>query len=410
LRGLAERTINNLEYQLISAVRRVTADNKKTVSFLSGHNELKPYETMDVRKGLNRYYLIEDLEINGQIHALDETDALIIAQPKSRFSEKDKFVIDQFIMNGGKVLWFVDPMDVNRDSLYRTGQTFGMSANLNIEKDMLFKYGVRLNSDIIIDKDCTPLFVPGHPLGNVDWYFYPNLQRVDHPITKNIDPIKAEYVSSMSIVNTSDMDVKKTVLLQSSYNSRIFKSPARINYAIIDVEPKFNDGTTGDYPTAIMLEGNFTSAFENRGLSESFLNSSDFETKFKSDTNKMLVVSDGDIIRNEIIDSAYVNEEWRYKYMPINMDVYGVRNPNGTPKFAYGNRDFVLNSVDYMLDDFSLIDIRTKTITMRVLDTEKVIEEKEFWKFINIAVPLLAILLLAIFQLILRKRKYARTI
>jgi ABC-2 type transport system permease protein len=124
----------------------------------------------------------------------------------------------------------------------------------------------------------------------------------------------------------------------------------------------------------------------------------------------MLVVSDGDIIRNEIIDSAYVNEEWRYKYMPINMDVYGVRNPNGTPKFAYGNRDFVLNSVDYMLDDFSLIDIRTKTITMRVLDTEKVIEEKEFWKFINIAVPLLAILLLAIFQLILRKRKYARTI
>ncbi|MEO9532789.1 MAG: gliding motility-associated ABC transporter substrate-binding protein GldG [Crocinitomicaceae bacterium] len=410
IRGLADKTINNLEYQLISAVRRVTAENKKTVSFLGGHNELKPHQTMDVRNGLNRYYLVDDVEINGQINALDETDALIIAQPKSRFSEKDKFVIDQFIMNGGRVLWFVDPMDVNRDSLYRTGQTFGMSANLNIEKDMLFKYGVRLNSDIIIDKDCTPLFVPGHPLGNVDWYFYPNLQRVDHPITKNIDPIKSEYVSSIDIVNASDTEVKKTVILQSSYNSRIFKSPARINYSIIDVEPKFNDGTTGDYPTAIMLEGKFTSAFENRGLSETFLNSSDFTTRFKSDSTKMLVVSDGDIIRNEIIDSAYVNDQWRYRFMPINMDVYGVRNPNGTPKFSYGNRDFVLNAVDYMLDDFSLIDIRTKTIKMRVLDTEKVIEEKEFWKFVNIAVPLLSILLLGILQVFLRKRKYARTI
>ena len=410
IRGLADKTINNLEYQLISAVRRVTAENKKTVSFLGGHNELKPHQTMDVRNGLNRYYLVDDVEINGQINALDETDALIIAQPKSRFSEKDKFVIDQFIMNGGRVLWFVDPMDVNRDSLYRTGQTFGMSANLNIEKDMLFKYGVRLNSDIIIDKDCTPLFVPGHPLGNVDWYFYPNLQRVDHPITKNIDPIKSEYVSSLDIVNASDTEVKKTVILQSSYNSRIFKSPARINYSIIDVEPKFNDGTTGDYPTAIMLEGKFTSAFENRGFSETFLNSSDFTTRFKSDSTKMLVVSDGDIIRNEIIDSAYVNDQWRYRFMPINMDVYGVRNPNGTPKFSYGNRDFVLNAVDYMLDDFSLIDIRTKTIKMRVLDTEKVIEEKEFWKFVNIAVPLLSILLLGILQVFLRKRKYARTI
>lgn len=410
LRGLADRTINNLEYQLISAVRRVTADDKKKVTFLMGQNELKPHETMDVRKGLNRYYLVDDVEINGQIHALDETDALIIAQPKSRFTEKDKFVIDQFIMNGGKVLWFVDPMEVNRDSLYRTGQTFGMSANLNIEKDMLFKYGVRLNNDIIIDKECTPLFVPGHPLGNVDWYFYPNLQRIDHPITKNIDPIKSEYVSSIAIVNASDTDVKKSILLQSSYNSRIFKAPARINYSIIDVEPKFNDGTTGDYPTAIMLEGKFTSAFENRGLSETFLNSSDFVTKFKSDSTKMLVVSDGDIIRNEIIDSAFVNNEWRYKFMPINMDVYGVRNPNGTPKYAYGNRDFILNAVDYMLDDFSLIDIRTKTITLRVLDTQKIAEEKEFWKFMNIAFPLIVILALGIVQLLLRKRKYARTI
>ncbi len=407
IRGLADRTINNLEYQLISAVRRVTANNKKTISFLGGHGELHPHETMDVRNGLNRYYLVDDVTIDGQIHALDNSDALIIAQPTTRFSEKDKFVIDQFIMNGGRVLWFVDPMEVNRDSLYLTGQTFGMSANLNIEKDMIYKYGVRLNNDMIIDKDCGPLYVPGHPLGTVDWYFYPTLQREVHPITKNIDPIKTEYASSIEIVNSSDVDVTKTVLLRSSYNSRIFKSPARINYSIIEVEPKFNDGTTGDYPVAVMLEGKFTSSFENRGISETFLNSSDYVTKFKSDSTKMLVVSDGDIIRNEVLDSAFLENKWRYKFMPINNDIYGVKNPNGTPKYAYGNKDFVLNAVDYMLDDFSLIDIRTKTITLRVLDTAKVIEEKEYWKFLNIAVPLILITLLAIIQLFIRRKKYA---
>ena len=166
LRGLADKTINNLEYQLISAVRRVTADDKMIVSFLHGHGELKPHQTMDVRNGLNRYYLVDDIEIGGQIAALDNTDALIIAQPKQRFSEKDKFVIDQYIMNGGKVLWFVDPMNVNRDSLYRTGQTYGIAANLNIEKDMLYKYGVRLNNNVIIDNDCGPHLYSGTSAGN----------------------------------------------------------------------------------------------------------------------------------------------------------------------------------------------------------------------------------------------------
>lgn len=410
IRGLADRTINNLEYLLISAIRRVTADDKQKVSFLQGHGELKPHQTMDVRNGLNRYYLVDDIEIGGQLNALSETDALIIAQPQSAFSEKDKFVIDQFIMNGGRVLWFIDPVDVNRDSLYRTGQTYGMTANLNVEKDMIYKYGVRLNNNIIVDSDCGPIYIPGHPLGVVDWYFYPTLQRETHPITKNIDPIKAEYASSLDIVNESDTDVQKTVLLRSSYNSLIFKAPARINYSIIDVEPNFNDGEAGDYPVAVMLEGKFTSAFENRGISETFLNSPDFETKFKSDSTKMLVVSDGDVIRNEIVDSAFVNGKWRYRFVPTNVDAFGVQNPNGTPKYLYGNRDFVLNAVDYMLDDFSLIDIRTKTITLRVLDTDKVNKEKDFWKTLNVVFPLVIIMILAVGQVFIRKRKYARTV
>ncbi|WP_175437524.1 gliding motility-associated ABC transporter substrate-binding protein GldG [Crocinitomix algicola] len=407
-RGLAEGTINNIEYQLISAIRRVTADDKKTVGFLGGHGELDFYQTGDVRAGLNRYYLIEDVEINGQIKALDDIDALVIAQPKKPFSEKDKFVIDQFVMNGGRVLWFVDPIDVNRDSLYFTGETYGISANLNIEKDMLFKYGARLNSNTILDQSCAPLAIPGLASGTAPWYFYPLLQRENHLITRSLDPIKAEYTSSVDPVNLEDKAVEKTVLLRSSLNAQEFKAPSRINYGIINIEPNFNQTQgKGEYPVALMLEGEFTSVFENR-IDDSFLNSPDFKTKFKSEPNKMLVVADGDIIRNEV-DSRVENGKRMFRPIPLKYDIFGVMNPNGTPKYRYGNKEFFLNCVDYMLADFSLIDIRAKSITIRGLNEEKVAQSKEMWKVINIAFPLICIILLATFQIVSRKRKYART-
>lgn len=407
-RGLADRTINNLEYKLISAIRRVTADDKQTIGFLQGHDELDEWQTADVRQGLDRYYLVEDVEINGQIGALDNVDALVVAQPKKPFNEKDKFVIDQFIMNGGRVLWFIDPLEINRDSLYYRGETYGISANLNIEKDMLYKYGARLNNNTLIDKDCGPIYIPGHPLGIVDWYFYPLLQRTDHPITKNIDPIKSEYASTVEIVNQGDADVQKTVLLKSSGNSLAFKSPVRINYSIVDVEPNFNENGETDLPIALMMEGRFTSAFENR-LTQEFTASPDFKTRFKSDSTKMLVVSDGDIIRNEV-ETKVIDGETRYRAIPLNVDVFGVQNPNRTSKYIYGNRDFVLNSIDYMMDDNSLIDVRAKTITLRVLDTQKAYEEKSFWKILNIGFPLLCIFILGLVQFFLRKKKFAKTV
>ncbi|MBD3636852.1 MAG: gliding motility-associated ABC transporter substrate-binding protein GldG [Crocinitomicaceae bacterium] len=406
LRQLARKTISKLEYTLVSAIRRVTAKAKKTISFLHGHGELHEHETKDVRKDLGEYYMIDEVEINGQIHALDNTDALIIAQPKRRFSEKDKFVIDQYIMRGGRVLWFVDPLTVPRDSLYKTGQTLGLSSNLNIEKDMIYKYGVRLNTDVIVDEKCGPLYIP-QSKEIVDWYFYPLLEREEHLITSNIDPVRGQYSSSLDIVNESDKDVTKTVILKSSYNSRIFKAPARINYMITSAKPDFYDPTQGDFPVAVLLEGKFTSAFENRPISQAFLNSPDYNTKFKSDSTKMLVVADGDIIRNDVLDSMWTGDRWIYQFVPIHADMYGVTEPDGTPKYAYGNKDFVLNAVDYLLDDYSLIDIRTKSITLRKLNDAKIVEEKELWRFINIAIPLFALLILAGIMLILRKRKYA---
>ena len=411
LRDISEKTINRLEYLLVSSIRKITDSNKKTVSFLHGHGELHEHQTMDVRKDLKEHFFVDEVTIDGQIAALDNSDVLIVAQPKTRFSEKDKFVIDQYIMNGGRVLWFVDPVSVQRDSLYITGGTIGLANNLNIEKDMLYKYGVRLNADIIVDEHCGPLFIP-QTQEIVDWYFYPLLETTDHPITNNIEQIRSQYASTMEIVNASDKDVTKTVVLKSSSHSLIYKAPARINYGITNPEakPNFYNGTQGEFPTAILLEGKFSSAFANRGISETFLNSADFETKFKSDSTKMLVVSDADIIQNEILDSMFTGEKWIYQFMPISNDIYGVKKPDGSPKYSYGNKDFILNAVDYMVDDYSLMDIRTKTLVLRNLDESKVIKGKEYWKFLNIALPLIAIGVLAIFQIFYRKRRYATSV
>jgi gliding-associated putative ABC transporter substrate-binding component GldG len=407
-RDLADHTINNLEYMFISAVRRATAGDKQTVSFLQGQGELMPMQTEHIRMGLSRYYLMNDVVINGRLDALDNTDALIVAAPTQRFTEKDKYVIDQYIMKGGKVLWFVDPMFVDRDTLFYTGETYSGSSNLNIEKDMIYKYGVRMNTNLILDNDCAPLYIPAHPLGIVDWYYYPKLQRENHPITKNIDPVKAEYASSIDFVNEEYRGIQKTVLLKSSFKSLIYKARARVNYSIIDEgqRPNFDDGVQGDYPVAVLLEGVFPSAFENR-IPEALASDPDFKAKFKSDSTKMLVVADGDIIRNEV-DSVLKDGKMSYRSAPLHVDVYGVMNPNGTPKNIYGNRDFVLNAIDYMLDDYSLIDVRTKTITLRILDTEKIGKEKEFWRLVNILVPLFLISVLGFVQFVVRKRKFAR--
>ena len=174
----------------------------------------------------------------------------------------------------------------------------------------------------------------------------------------------------------------------------------------MDVVPNFNKGKS-EFPVAVMMEGKFTSAFENR-LPENFLKLSEIETKLKSVPTKMLVVSDGDIIRNEV-DSKVVDGQTMYKAIPMEVDIFGARNPNNTPKYVYGNKDFVLNAIDYMVDDFSLIDVRAKTITLRVLDRQAVNDEKEFWKFINIGIPLLFISILAMIQFFIRKRKYTRS-
>ncbi|PZE16844.1 gliding motility-associated ABC transporter substrate-binding protein GldG [Putridiphycobacter roseus] len=407
--NLVDKTINDIEYKLISSIRRVTNVNPKSIGFLQGHGELNENQTREVRTALKKDYRVGDIEINGQIQALDEIDALIVAKPTTRFTEKDKFVIDQFIMKGGKVMWFIDPINVNLDSLAFTGETMGLSMDLNLQKDMLFKYGARVNNDIVIDEVSTHEFVPPKHIKapGLAWIFYPLIQTGKHPIVNNLDPIKTEYTSSVVPVNSNDLAVKKTILLQSSPKSKSLMAPVRVNYgfAFEEYKPDFSNPKFGNNPIALLLEGEFTSPFENR-LSPVFLNDSAYKTTFKSVPNKMIVVSDGDIIDGSFI--YYQQGKKKMSPIPLNIDRFNVMTKNGSPKFHYGNKEFILNSIDYLMGEDALISIRSKSISLRLLDDKKVKKEKSFWTTLNILVPILTIFIFGFILLFIRKRKYAK--
>lgn len=412
LKGIADKTLNELEFNLISHIKKAVEPNKKKIAFLKGHGELRKVSTEYIRTGLKGMYKIEDVTINEQLKALDGFDALIVAKPKYRFSEKDKFIIDQFIMNGGAVAWFVDIMDVNKDSLYYRGRTFGLSQPLNLE-DQLFKYGARINPDLLIDDRCAPIYVPGHPKGVLPWYFYPMVSpNQDHPITKNIDPIRTQYVSSIDLVGKGN--INKQILLRTSQKSIKTPTPARIDYRMVDIEPKFdvNPNHQG-FPVAVMMEGEFESLYKNR-LSPELQNTDDFVFKEKSVPVKMLVVSDGDVIRNEV-DSIQGKDKWLYRSFPMEYDPNELRamnmkgyNTNQGLQYMYGNFNFVMNAIDYMIDDDNLLEVRSKSITLRMLDKEKVKKERGFWKMINLVLPLLIISILGVVMTFNRKRKFSR--
>ena len=414
LQSLVDNTVNDIEFKLISSIRRLTTANPKSVGFLQGHGELSAKQTEEVRNALKKDYRVGDIEIDGKIDALNSgnslvVDALVIAKPTQRFTEKDKFVIDQYIMRGGKVLWMVDPISFNEDSLVFTGETYGFSADLNIQNDLLFKYGARINNDLVMDNVCTHEFIPpSHMrLPGAPWYFYPLIQTGDHPIVKNLDPLKFEYASSVEAVNKNDTKVKKTELLFSSIESKRLLAPVRINYGFIvdQFKPDFSNPTFGSNPMAVLLEGEFTSPFKGR-ISEAFTQNDAYETKYLSVPNKMMVIGDGDIIDGSF--TFYQQGKKKMGPVPLNVDRFQVTTKNGSPKFHYGNKEFFLNAIDYLMGDAALIAIRSKSITLRMLDDKKAKNEKSFWKTLNVLFPIGFIVVLGFALLFIRKRKYAK--
>ena len=393
--GQLNNSIQALEYEFASCIRNLTTFLKPQIGIIDGHGELDTLALYDIKNALGEFYILKRIQINEQLKALHGFKAIIIAKPDTSFSEKDKFIIDQFVMNGGKILWAIDPLNTSIDSLRKSGGTIAIPFDLKLD-DLLFKYGLRLNTNIIMDLQSSVIPVNKAYVGQqprfelMPWIFTPLIAPAsNHPIVKNLDIIKMEFASTIDTVEAKG--IKKTVLLQSSKFSKIINSPVRIDMRMVNMRPDENQFNNSHQFLAVLLEGEFESVFKNR-IPPKIANDSAIGYKYKGVASKMIVISDGDIIRNEVQYSAN-------KSFPLGYDIY--------TKQTYGNKNFILNCVNYLCDDSGLISVRSRELTLRLLDKKKIKTERLKWQIINTALPLFALFLFGIIHNIIRKRKYA---
>jgi gliding-associated putative ABC transporter substrate-binding component GldG len=388
-----------LEYELIQTIATLSSDTVYKVAFLEGQGEYPEIETADLTLNLAKFFTIDRGSIGGKPGSLDNYSAVIIAGPQNEFSEEDKFVIDQYIMNGGKVLWLIDEVYVNSDSL-TLGQTAALYRPLNVE-DQLFRYGVRINPTIVKDLDCQEIrlkvvgsggrqqFVPSY------WVYYPLLSPSKmHPVTKNINKVRGEFVNYIDTVGL-DPSIHKNILLSTSAYSRTVNPPFMIELREAEKLPDEKEYSKSNLPVAVLLEGKFPSAYRNRMIS-SIVNGYSGPVKYESASTKMIVVADANIIRNEVRHSA--TEEMP---LPLGQDIY--------TGMMYGNRDFLLNSLNYLVDDKGLLNLRSREIKIRLLNAARVRNEKLKWQLINVAIPVFLVIVAGLIHAFLRKRKFSMT-
>lgn len=410
--AVLNNSVNNLEYKLANAIRKITQMKKPVVAFIEGHGELDDQDTYDLTQSLKEDYIIDRVEINAKLNALvnrvlidsihmeweitPKYAAIIIAQPDSMFSGKDRFIIDQYLMYGGKILWFVDPVFASMDSTQYSGSTVAIEKNLDLQSQ-LFTYGVRLNKNLIMDLSAASIPVRTGQMGNqpqiefFPWYYFPVVTPISkHPIVKNLNAIKTQFVSSIDTLSIKG--VKKTILLSTSPYSRIEDIPAMISLSILSQEPDPRQYTTPPQAIAVLLEGRFLSDFRNR-IPPEIINDRGIGFIEESKPTAMLVVSDGDLIRNQFhIPQGYP--------LPLGYDQY--------TRETFGNKDFVLNALNYLTEGPGLISVRSRETKLRMLDRSKINENKLQWQLLNVLAPLIVIILAGIAIVFIRKRKYAR--
>jgi ABC-2 type transport system permease protein len=390
-------SIESIEYEIIQTIATISADTIHKVAFLEGHGELVESEVADLTRCLSNFFTVDRGTVGGRQGALDNYSAVIVAGPSGEFNEEDKLVLDQYIMNGGKVLWLYEAVSVNNDSLMSNQQTVCLYRPLNIE-DQLFRYGVRVNPDIIQDVECAQVrlvMITGAEQKQVvpfSWFYYPLLiPNRDHQATRNINRVKGEYTNTIDTVGL-DAAIKKTVLLSTSSYSRTLSPPMIIRLSEVERSVSMTDFNRSSLPVAVLLEGFFTSAFRNRVLPG--IHDPSFKFRVKSEKNRMIVVADMDIARNEISRSGT-----DISFLPLGQDKYTGE--------MFGNRDFLVNCINYLVDDNGLMELRSREIKQRLLDDRRVREERIKWQIINVAGPVLLVILAGLTRGCFRKRKYA---
>lgn len=392
------KSVSLLEYKFANAIQKIESGRREVIAFTTGHGELRDLERQDLVNTLRGFYDVGIFKLDSATHIPQDVKILIVAKPQFEFPEKHKFIIDQYVMNGGKVIWLIDPLNVGLDSMRATGSYVPYDYPLNLE-DMLFKYGVRVNSNMVLDLQCSPIPIQVDATGTLDrkqWYYHPIIfPDSKHPIVKSLDGINLDFPASIDTVRTKT-PVKKTILLHSSKNSRIQPNITRLNFEILRYPPEPDKFNKPNQPVAVLLEGTFPSLYENRVTEGMKAGLQQIGQDFKavSEPTRMLVVSDGDIARNGIADV-----ETR-QVIPLGYNRFA--------QYQFANKEFLINAIEYLRDRNGIIEARGKEVKMRLLDSVRAKAEKGKWQFINIVIPLLFLGLFGFLYNWFRKRKYAQ--
>ncbi|WP_299683283.1 gliding motility-associated ABC transporter substrate-binding protein GldG [uncultured Tenacibaculum sp.] len=390
-----ENAIAALEHSFASGIEIITQKQPKTIAVISGIGELEDIKLYSFLSELGKKYRLAKFTLDSvnkspekTLEQLKKFDLSIIAKPTEKFSPEEKLTLDQYIMNGGKTLWMIDNLSADTDSLYNQGKMLAFPRDLNLT-DLLFSYGVRVNNKLVQDLYASKLTLAAGNTGNqtqfenFNWFYHPLVTgNPSHPITKNVLPVRFRFTTQL---DTLQKNVKKTPLLVSSVLTKLSGTPKIIELESITQEPKQQEYAAGSQLLAVLLEGEFESAYRSRTKP---FNSKNYSEKSK--LNKMVVIADGDIGKNQLL-----------KGKPYDLGV------DKWTQERFGNKDFLVNTVDYLLDDNGLIDLKNKSIQLRVLDKKKAYTEKRSWQLFNIALPISLLLAFGFVFNYIRKRKYS---
>ena len=397
-------SIQQLEFNLARALNALLITDKPKVGMVTGHGELTAVQTAGIGMALSENYAVDrfslqaykadangEADLSDMVRRMNTYDLLVVAKPTQPFPEMDKYLLDQFLMGGGKILWFLDGVHAEMDSLSYGPEFLAYPTiyDLNLT-DLLFKYGVRINADLVQDVRCAGV----NDRRSINpWVYFPLWGATDHPAVANMNAVKGEFSSTLDTVEA--LGIKKTPLLLSSANARSLAAPHTVSLEMLYNRPDPRAFTQRNLMPAVLLEGSFESAYANRLAPKAGVGLPQLK---KSPQTAMAVFSDGDFIRNQV---NLINPEIpRGQPLPLGYDQYmGIQ---------YGNDDLVLNTVDYMLDDIGLMQTRTRDVKLRLLDGEMMVAEANYWKFLNVALPELVLALAAFIFFLQRKRRYAR--
>ncbi len=389
-----EKSIENLEYALTNAIHLMTAKKQQKIAVIKGNGELDDMHIADFLRSAGKKYRLAPFTLDSvatepvkTLLDLQDYDLAIVAKPTEKFNDSEKFVLDQFLMHGGRLMLLLDAVKAHKDTLMYHGKTYALNAELNLT-DMLFAYGVRIKPELVKDLIAAPVVLKVGQIGNkpqleqFPWFYSPLAQpNTKHPIGKNLEMVMLDFVSPMEMLKNK---TQKTVLLSSSPKTQLVGVPTEINFDEIGKKPDLTKYTAGTQILGVLLEGHIKSAFNHR------VKPIKVDNTLENGESALIVISDGDIIRNQT-DKG--------KPLELGFDKWS--------KIKYDNKQFLLNAVDYLMDKNGVISLKNKEVKLKFLDQNKIIAELRFWQWLNLLLPLFLLGLTAWLFNYWRKRKFA---